>query len=586
MTKFRLAAMAATSLLFVVACSEGKDESPATVEITGEGNELLAHVPADTPYLFANLERVPDEVLDTFLQRAQPVLDEAQTQLSTALKEMEENNAGIDQASVDSGNRLALALLQELDGKLSRPGLTSLGLDIQTHHVVYGMGAFPVYRIGLSDPDLLRATIQRVLDKAAVTAAQLDHQGISYWRLGAETHDDAPVAAFVAILENHLAISLLPLEAEQELLPEFLGLEMPGDSDARARLAELNRKHDYTPYGSGILDLHRMADQFMDPESTLAQLMASQQEHSPTSFSAECIAEIHEIIDNAPMMSLGTTELTTAAIGYQYRIETPSTLAGQLMGLVSRIPAADALSERILDFSFGMRFGPVRDFLIEKSSAIVENPYLCEHLADMNQSAADTLEKLNQPMPPFLNNFRGIRASISEIMMTHVSIPENANGHLALHVKQPEMFVGMAQMFLPDLSELAITAGDPPVRLPESLLPVPGMVAFAAMSSDTIGLALGEGEEQGLPAFLDQKPGPEGTFLSASYDMATYMQYTDRIGKDMQGQHADHGLPPDHPAQQIAEAGQKALQDMMDRSHTVMKFTADGLVIDGRVTYK
>jgi len=586
MTQFRLAVLAATSFLFIVACSDGKDEPSAAVDEAGGGNQLLVHVPADTPYLFANLERVPDEVLDTFLLRVQPVLDEAQTQLSTTLQEMEANNASGDPGSADPGTRLALALMQELDGKLSRTGLTSLGVDIQTHHVVYGMGAFPVYRIGLSDPDLLRATIQRILDKAAVSTQQLDHQGVSYWRLGADAHDDAPVAVFISILENHLAISLLPLAAEQELLPAFLGLEVPSDSDAQARLAELNRKHHYTAYGSGILDLHKMADQFMNPESTLAQLMASQQEHSPTTFSTECTAEIHGIIDNAPMMSLGTTELTTAAIGYQYRIETPATLAGQLIGLVSRIPAVDALTNRVLDFSFGMRFGPVRDFLIEKSTAIVEDPYLCEHLADMNLSAVDMLEKLNQPMPPFLNNFRGIRASISEIMMNDQSIPENANGHLALHVKQPEMFVGMAQMFLPDLSELAITAGDPPVRLPESLLPIPGMVAYAAMSSDAIGLAVGENEEQGLPAFLDQKPGPEGTFLSASYDMATYLQYTDRLGKDMQGQHADHGLPPDHPAQQIAEAGQKALQDMLDRSHTVMKFTTDGLVIDGRVTYR
>ena len=55
-----------------------------------------------------------------------------------------------------------------------------------------------------------------------------------------------------------------------------------------------------------------------------------------------------------------------------------------------------------------------------------------------------------------------------------------------------------AQMFLPDLSNLALTAGDPPVRIPESLLPAPGMVAYAAMSKDAIGLSVGAGEEQGL----------------------------------------------------------------------------------------
>lgn len=589
MTKLRMAALATTLLLTAVACSKGDDSSAAVtgdVSAGGTGNELLSHVPADTPYLFANLEPIPEDIMDTFLKRAQPALDETQAQLHSALEKMEADSAGADPNVVDPGADLVLALLQELDGKLSRSGLASLGVDIQTHHVLYGVGAFPVYRIGLSDPDVLRATIQRVLDKAAITAPQIDYQGISYWRLSEEDHSEVPVGLYVSILEDHLALGLLPLIAEQELLPAFLGLEMPADSDAQARLSGLNRQHGYTAYGSGVMDFHKLADQFLQPESTLAQVWASQNGHEARPYSAECLTEIHGMIDNAPGMSMGTTELTASAIGYQYRIETPATLAGQLMSLVSGIPAADALSERILEFSFGLRFGPVRDFLIAKTTAIVEDPYQCFHLGYVNQQAADSLEKLNQPMPPFLNNFRGIRASMSEIMMNQESVPENAKGQLALHVEKPEMFVGMAQMFLPDLSQLAITAGDPPVRLPETLLPIPGMVAYAAMSADAIGLSVGEGEDGGLPGFLDQPAGPEGTFLSVSYDMATYMQYTNELDRHSQGQDSEHGLPADHPASRIAEAGQSVLQDMMDRNHTVLSFAPDGFIVDGRVTFK
>ena len=40
----------------------------STRSFTGHGsNELLSYVPADTPYLFANLEPVPEEVIDTYL---------------------------------------------------------------------------------------------------------------------------------------------------------------------------------------------------------------------------------------------------------------------------------------------------------------------------------------------------------------------------------------------------------------------------------------------------------------------------------------------------------------------------------------
>jgi hypothetical protein len=105
-----------------------------------------------------------------------------------------------------------------------------------------------------------------------------------------------------------------------------------------------------------------------------------------------------------------------------------------------------------------MRFGAVRDFLREKAAAIMEAPYQCEHLQDINQSATEAFTQLNQPVPPFVNNFRGLRLSLNEIMMTD-SIPENARGMAAVHVDQPEMFVGMAQMFLPDLAGLSLVPG-------------------------------------------------------------------------------------------------------------------------------
>ena len=518
MTKIRLAACAILSMILLGACTKSDEHQVATD--SGSSNDLLSHVPADTPYLLANLEPVPEEVIDTFLLRLQPVLDSVQTQLSIARTEMESTAAlpqGSEEAKEASHNdemgvALAHALLVELDGKLSRPGLESLGFDLRSNKVVYGMGAFPVIRLGLADSEVLRVTIERVLGNAGIAAPEQNFQGVSFWRLGDEDVNESPISLYLSILDDHLAISIFPAMAESELLPAFLGLQMPADSNALARLAELNRAHDYTPHGSGILDIRKLADQFLQAETVAARALALSGDFDPASLSQECVSEIHEIIDNAPRITMGTTELTTSAVSVQYRVETPTSLAGQLMGLVSKIPMVEAHSDRILEFAFGMKFGPVRDFLREKATAIVDDPYQCEHLTDLNSSASESLAQLNQPMPPFVNNFRGLRIRLSEIVMGHDSIPQNARGHLAVHVEQPEMFIGMAQMFIPDLSTLSITPGDPPVRLPESLVPVPGIVAFAALSDDAIGLALGEGEESGLLPYLDRKTGPEGTF--------------------------------------------------------------------------
>ena len=577
MNYIRLTTLALVTLLSLGAC--GKSDESSEAAANAASNELLAFVPADTPYLFANLEPVPEDVIDTFLTRLQPVLDSMQSQLSIGRAEMESAEG---ENGDDPTVRLAHALLLELDGNLSRSGLESIGFDLRAKKAIYGMGAFPVIRLGLSDSAALRATILRVLDNAGISAPEQDFQGVSYWRISDGNTAEASAGLYISILDNHLAISFFPPLAEAEFLPAFLALEVPADSDAQARLAQLNRTHDYTPHGSGILDLHRLADQFLSPDTVTARVMAATGEYDPATLSEECGTEIHKIIDNAPLMTMGVTELTPTAVAFQYRLETPATLASQLMGLVSKIPVAEELSERILEFAFGMRFGPVRDFLREKVTTIVDDPYQCEHLRELNNGAVQALVQLDEPMPPFVNNFRGVRVSLNEIMVNQDSIPENARGHLAVHVDKPEMFIGMAQMFLPDLSNLAITPGDPPVRLPESLVPVPGIIAFAAMSSDAIGIAVGENEEAGLPEFLNHDAGPEGIFLSAGYDMAAYLDYTRNLGTPYQGQNDAHS----QAAIEISNAASTAFREMADRSYTTLRFTADGFVMDNKMTFK
>jgi len=586
MRYMRLLAIGATSLLMAAACS--KTESTVTVAVEKTANNLFEYVPADTPYLAGNLEPTPDEVIEVFLQRFAPVIDAVQIELGKTRQTLED---GVAPNQGDDGAKLVRAVLQELDGKLSRQGLKSLGFDLGSHKVVYGMGVFPVIRIGLSDAATLRATIQRVLANAEISAPELEHQGTSYWQLGNGKAADEPVGLYITILEDHLAMSIFPPMAETELLPAFLGLEKPGDSDAASRLAELNAKHGYTSYGSGILDLDRLLEEFINPNTIAARILTSSGAFNPAEMTTECSTEIRGIVSNWPRMTVGTRELTTSAIAIQYRVETKTTLAQQLAGLVAEIPVANPLSDRVLEFSFGMRFGAVRDFLREKVAAITESPYQCQHLQEINESAAKAFTQLNQPMPPLVNNFRGLRLSLSDLMETN-SMPVNGRGMIAVHVDQPEMFVGMAQMFLPDLSELALAPGKPPVPLPASLLPLANVVAFAALSAEAIGLSIGDGEETSLPAYLEQEAGPAGTFMSIGYDMAAYLDYTQKLGNQylrIHDESSDPGSEHEEIKQSLGDISastQESFKSFSDRTYTKFRFTPEGFEADSRMTFK
>jgi len=585
----RFLALATLLLAVLVAC--GKEEEKVAAGIPG--NDLLAYVPVGSPYLAANLEPTPNQTVDGFLAQWDPLLTTLQTGLVSIRTRLES-----EPEALDGGQRLGLSFLQELDGKLNRQGLESLGFDLQAFQVVYAMGgAFPVARMSLGDPGVFRSTVQRILDRAGVQAPEQEFQGRTFWRLGAEQladhHGNISAGLYIAIVQDHLAISVFPDAAEAELLPLFLGLQMPPESDAAERLAALQAKYGYTPYFTAVADLQLLADEFLDPESLLSRSLGDKYISEVSALGDVCRAEISGIISHAPRLVMGTTQLQPEAVGIQYVLETQASIAEQLLTLPADVPSADMQSKRLLDFSFGMNIGPLRDFLREKAQAVTQEPYQCEKLEMLNGQAAYGLEQLEQPMPPFVNNFRGVRLTLNALGMGP-SVPQSAEGLLAVHVEKPEMFVGMAQMFLPDLSNLELVKGDPPVPLPASLIPIPDIVAFAALGETAIGISVGAGEEAGLLPYLDRKAENDGTFFSMNYDTATYMDFIHSLQDDWPGpeENPDYDtdtnrqLELDASAREILDAMRQSWKTITDRSQVSIGFTGDGVVIDSRQTFK
>ena len=85
MIKMRHMALAATLMLTLTACGKTEDATPTAATSAPGGNHLFAYVPADSPYLVGNLEPISDEVIDTFLTRAEPALLAVQDEISLGL---------------------------------------------------------------------------------------------------------------------------------------------------------------------------------------------------------------------------------------------------------------------------------------------------------------------------------------------------------------------------------------------------------------------------------------------------------------------------------------------------------------------
>ena len=569
---FRTLALIVSASLIFTACSKEPDDAAVTVK--DNTNPLLAYVPADTAYVFADLEPVPAEITDAYVARFQPVLDVMSDQINKFQAGYQAGEFQDNQVA-----QLGMAVLDELGGSLSKENLEKLGITLQSHHAIYGAGVFPVIRLSLGDEQKLREAIARIEVKMGYQLPVKTLNGTSYWRV---SENEMPVAVYITILDSQLALSVFPVSSEDRLLAAFLGQELPADSMASSNaLGIMNTKKGYSTYGSGFVDIQKLTDEIMDPDSETRSLMGAEANSHLDSLDAVCIAEINSMIARAPRMTAGTTRLTSNEVAMRYDLEIESLLASGLAALVSDTPPAGK-ADYLLSASLAIKVGKLRSFVLEKATAIFESPYQCASLQNLNEQAGQLMAKLNTPMPPMVNNLMGIRARLDEFDPAR-EISQNS-GLLALHVDKPEMFVGMASMMVPGFENLDLANQTEPVRIPADILHMEGIDVFALMSDGAIGASIGEQHVKDLGGFLDEKPQDNGTFLSISHDMAKQMEIQAALAEQFQVDAGDeYGAGA---VNEYAEAVKKAYTDVLGQSNVEMRFTTDGLHIDTSLNFK
>ena len=121
----RVIAVFAISALMLAGC--GKDEETAeTSAAFSSDSTLLKYVPADTPYVFASLEPLPDDVMD----KLEPMLDRVLVSYRSVLKEViAATQAELTEEKQNSEEaQRTKALVEELSTLLSVQGMRDAGI--------------------------------------------------------------------------------------------------------------------------------------------------------------------------------------------------------------------------------------------------------------------------------------------------------------------------------------------------------------------------------------------------------------------------------------------------------------------------
>jgi hypothetical protein len=566
----RSIALITAATLMLAAC--GKDEEEAAAGIRENTNPLLVHAPAESAYVFANLEVVPKDIIDSYVARFQPVIDS----LNDEIAQFQADYASGEYAD-DSIALFASSVLEELGNQISLENLENLGISPQSFHAVYAVGAFPVARMELSNEEALRQAIGRIEAKMGFSLPVMESNGVNYWRIA---DDDTPVGLYITLHNRQLALGVFPVSAEAQLLPAFLGQQLPSTSMASSNaLAYLNDQKGYSGFGSGFIDFRKLAQEFMATDSATRQYLGPDMAAHLDSLSDVCISEINSMIAMAPRMTAGTTALTANEMSVRYELEIENTLAAGLAALVSDTPPAEE-GDFLVSASLAIKVGKLRNFLVEKASNVVASPYQCDKLQDLNGQAEQLVEQLNIPMPPMINNLEGLRIRMDDFDPN--AGMDQGSGLLALHVDKPEMFVGMASMLVPGFDTLDLANRKDPVQIPEDMIPMVQMEVFALMSDKAIGIAAGAQQSGELKPFLKQESDNDGTLLSVSYDMARQMEIQRALSQNMDIS-GNNATSADN---ELYETLQTTYGEILGRSRFEIRLTSGGMQFDSKMTFK
>ena len=295
----------ALALSAATSCSKSAEKE----EQGGLDRSLLQFVPADTPYLFANPEPLPDDVLDQLEPRFDEMLkayaNVIRTVVDAELEKAEEEGS----TEKDEAARMD-ALGAEFSSLMTIEGLRSAGIGRESTMVFYGDGLLPVLRMRLTDKALMENTISRLEEKAGAKMATALVGKQSYRYAG---DDEGQIV--LALIENDLVVTLLPANHTEDLLKSALGLTKPKKSIADSgELHDIAVENNFQNNYLLLVDATRIAATFLDEQSGSNAELLALMEFDPSTITDVCKAEIRELAAIAPRMIAGYTEFSTEQV--------------------------------------------------------------------------------------------------------------------------------------------------------------------------------------------------------------------------------------------------------------------------------
>lgn len=567
-----------TALLtsFLLAALAACGDKPADPGAAIADSMFMDYVPADTPYVFATLAPLPDDVYDKFEEGTGDILGTYRQILREAVKSAMDDAGADEDASADA-ERVA-SIVEHFTRFLSPEGMREAGIERDAKFAFYGVGMLPVVRIELANADAFESALAGFEEEAGEPMATATIDGVSYRHAG-----DDKVRVIIAVLESQAVATVVPASLSDDSLRAVMGLTLPAQNISDSgKLLAMAETYDFTSHMLGYFDMERVASVFTTAQSgPNAELLATAgYDHSM--LSDVCKAEFAELAGVAPRIVTGYTGISSTALESKVVLELRSDIADGLATLPAPVPGLGMDHGGLFSFGMSIDLLAAREFYTARLDAMEADPFECEHLSGMQAGVAQGRALLQQPVPPMVYGVKGFLAVVDNIEGLNMATkqpPTSIDMRFLLSTENAPGLVAMGTMFSPELAALNLQADGKPVKLDVPQMQAgPVDEAWIAMSDTAIALAVGDGGEAKVGGMLTKAAGTPPPFMSTHMDASRYYGF---VAEAMRAGQADSETP--EVSESMAEM-MEAFGRLFERIAVDIQFTDRGIEVPSVVT--
>ena len=525
------------SALLVAGCGN-KNKRPDGSLVTDKDpvRGFLATIPADTPYAFVAAEPMP----------LGPALRWMESWASSLEKMIGNTDEVLADEYVGAEIKLVYAMISELSGNYNPAGMKKLGLSVSPRFALYGIGFLPALRIDLDDPDAFRAFVQRVETKSGFTSQAETLGNTDFW-----TYKIGVVYLVMSIKNRQLVWGFTPGVSAELYTSYLLGEKKPARSMADDdRITPIATKHGFKRFGTGFIDLTRIAELILEPGTTMhdeIQALIDQRSGEPTS--PECMAETKRIVGAAPRIVFGYEEWSDVNVRFGGGVELTGDLGRQLVEASTPAPAIGSEFARQAPFfaAFGFDVGRVLDIFNGEMLAVQQNPYMCPWYNEINELANEAT-MFGGMVPAMLTNLRGGAVVLHNVRTATGATPAippdgsvNPNsafgtgpstkveGLAVVNSTAPASLLAYLRTLAPEFEHVTPDPGGIPFALPASEQLEMFLDPHVMLTQQSLAIASGPRAVDDGPRAIAQ-PAADPTFMMLAYDIAQFAKILEPEG--------------------------------------------------------